>query len=317
MNNNANIRKADLINTISPTHKYSKEELIKLHEFTRENRLPPVENIDKDYFEYTSEDDPKYKFASAKYYLQSKLLLKALIWSTAIGSCFFLHRYYRKQNFALAFRWGVITWGLSFWYVWGSKELQPYVSSIYHAQMLQMLTKKDLMKTRTLAQLEQDINYFLGEDVEHFSWTWNFLKAHLLNENDILKAYDYTPINLEDKFSRQEKEKNLDDIIQEDFESSNAYGEDEAKIQYNFNLFKVQTIDNDCFVDSVGFTDKELQKFGRISPIKNYLIKNDTLSYPGERKATDILGEILNEAESFLDGKYKSFEDDPKNNHYF
>jgi hypothetical protein len=315
--------------TSSIDNTLSKEELVKLHEFTRENRLPPMKQTDpKEYFEFSSEDDPKYNFSNPKYYLNSKLMLKAILWSTAIGTCFFIHRYYRRQNLSNAIRWGVVTWGLSFWYVWGTKEAQPYVNSIYHAQMIQTLTKKEHLKTRSLVELQSDINAFLGEDVENFSWTWNFLKGHLLTENEVLRSLGYEEMKL-NKISIVGDKRNgvdIDGLIEEDFGNKDIYNNDEngdsdKDKQYDYSVFhipKKNNIDEKCFVDMDKYINYEMEKFGKISPIKKYIIKQDLLSKPifkedkSNSSSRQILGDILTDTDIYLNGKY-NMKTDPMN----
>jgi hypothetical protein len=313
----------DLLRPLSKSDagKYKKEDLIKLHEFRRENIVEPFKELeDRDFFSFTSEDDPKYKFVNVQYMLRSKLLIKAIAWSFGIGCAFFLHRYYRKQMFWPALRWGGMTWSLSMLGIWGSLEFSPHLMAIFHSQFIKDLSMKDQSKYKNIGNLKQEEllnqSYFDQYGVRlKYSQNSNCEIAKVAYEYDSLTlvSNDYSPLQT-DKIIKYRKFTE-DDLFSEDFdekELANQLDEQSEKdFDYDFSFHKETKLNDLCSVK----TDKffELEKKSKFNKKRIELLKNDVLSKPDafDLNTMDLLRKEIISAENYLSGVYKKFESDP------
>lgn len=310
----------NLLRPLKKSETYKKEDLIKIHEFKRENIIEPFKEVgEKDFFKFTSEDDPKYNFISIKYFVRSKLLIKAIYWSFGIGCAFFAHRYYRKQLFWPALRWGGMAWTLSMVGVWAGLEFSPHLMAIFHSQFIKDLSMKDQSKYKTIGNTQQEEminkNYYDQFGVK--------LKVTNNTNCEIAKlAYDYDSITLQNMRYRPlrtdkivvKREFTEDDLFSEDFEEKDLAkamkGQLESEFDYDFSFHNKQQLNENCIINTNKFF--ELEKKGKRNNIRLKVLKENILSKPGTDVSTyDLLKRELKNAEKYLNGEIKDFESDP------
>lgn len=310
------------------------EDLIRLHEFRRENIREPYKEIEnKNFFEFTSENDPKYKFLNVQYMLRSKLLIKSIIWSFGIGCAFFAHRYYRRQQFLNAMRWGCTTWTLSMFAIWGSLELQPHMMAIFHSQFIRDLSIRDQAKYKLIGNLKTEEllneNYYklYGIKVKSTSSSNCEISKFAYDfDSHVLKSFDYSPLAT-DKIAKK-KELSEENLYDEDFDEKEVLAQlkdDNEVIEYDFSFHKHMNSSEKCMADLSTFLTNEIKDKKKInnayqasdlstlSESKFKVLKHDMLSdksgYTGNTH--DLLREEVLSAENYLNGLYNDFHSDP------
>jgi hypothetical protein len=304
--------------TTKDSNEYKKHDLIKIHEFKRENIQDQFEEINKDYFKFTDESDPKYNFLNIQNFLRSKLLLKSLKWSFAIGLAFFAHRYYRKQLFWPALRWGGLSWSLSMIFVWASFEFQPHMMAIFHSQFIKDLSSKDALRYKTLGNMKQEEYWFdyyqtqFKVQLKYFKST-NFEIAKLAYDFDsaLLQSLYYSSMKT-DKIV-QKLELSEENMFNEDLDEKKSDKEDDDGLVYDFSFHKLNSNKDLCHINLSKFFQLELDS-QNLNRIRLYILKNDVLSQ-SQTKGTEstrklLIKEIIN-SEKYLLGVYKDFTKDP------
>jgi hypothetical protein len=321
---NLQVLEKDLLRPLKNSDKniYKKEDLIRVHEFRKENIREPYKEIeDIDYFQFTNEDDPKYRFSNVQYQVRSKLFIKSIIWSFGIGCMFFAHRYYRRQQFLNAMRWGASSWTLGMFTIWGSLELQPFLMGQYHSNFLRELSKKEELKYKLIGNYKQEEEigkkYFklfgLNLKIEESDncgiskWSFDY-------DSIILKKFNYNPLATEKIYKK--KEISDDDLFNEDFdetEITNSLIEDD--IIYDFSFHKKLVLGKNCIVSLDTFLDREKNKLSldKLKLLKNDVLSNKNLFY--NNTVDQIKKELMN-CEKFLDGKLEDYESDPDYKNY-
>jgi hypothetical protein len=310
----------------SSMDKYKKEDLIKIHEFRRENIRDSYQEIEgKDFFIFTSEDDPKYKFVNVEYMLRSKLLIKAIYWSFGIGCAFFAHRYYRKQMFWPALRWGGITWSLSMLGIWGSLEFSPHLMAIFHSQFIKDLSMKDQAKYKRIGNIKQEEmlnkSYFDNYGVKlKYSQNTNCEIAKVAYDYDslALQLNDYAPLKTQNIIKQRQISE--EDLFSEDFDEKEIAKQLDTQDQdfdYDFSFHKETKYSELCSVKTDKFFELERKdkKKGVYTGHKSRfsLLKNDVLSKTDvfEVDTNELLKKELINAENFMNGEYDDLDKDP------
>jgi hypothetical protein len=311
--------KKDLIKPIknkSDLTKYKKDDLIKIHEFRRENIVEPYKEIqDKDFFKFTTEDDPKYKFLNVQYMLRSKLLIRSIIWSFGIGCAFFVHRYIRKQQFRNALRWGVASWSLSMFFIWGSSELQPHVVAIFHSQFIRDLSSRDQIKYKQINKMKQEKMYMqqyyddygINVKCDSVNIDLEIPKISLDYENITLKNFNYKQLNTE-KIIKDKEEKQSHDEENEVMAELSI----EPDNEYDFSFYNKLVFGEKCVINTKQFF--ELEK--KLDKNKLEVLKDDVLSNADIVNIKNLLQAELIFAEKYLDGLYNDLSQDPDYKNY-
>lgn len=318
----------DLLRPLNKSNldKYKKEDLIKIHEFRRENIRDSYQEIEgRDFFTFTTEDDPKYKFVNVEYMLRSKLLIKAIFWSFGIGCAFFAHRYYRKQMFWPALRWGGITWSISMIGIWGSLEFSPHLMAIFHSQFIKDLSMKDQAKYKKIGNLkqEEELNnfYFDNYGVKlKFSQNTNCEIAKVAYDYDsmVLQLNEYAPLKTQNIIKQREISE--EELFSEDFddkEIAKRLDTSDQEFDYDFSFLKETKFSELCSVKTEKFFELERKdkKNGVFTGNKNKLnlLKNDVLSKTDVFviDTNELLKKELINAENFINGEYIYFDKDP------
>lgn len=119
-------------------------------------------------------------------------MLKAFYWSLGIGTTFFLHRYYRKQIFKNALRWGLLTMSASFFFLWyrnnlirGNFEMQPFVMSYYYSNYITELSVNDLSKNLN-ENMKQNRNF------DHLIKLKKLQMEIILEDSNFLNSFEKT-----------------------------------------------------------------------------------------------------------------------------
>lgn len=321
----------DLLRPLKMDSEYKKDDLIKIHEFRRENIREPYKEIEgKNFFEFTNENDPKYKFINVQYQVRSNLLIKAIFWSFGIGCVFFAQRYFRTKNFINAIRWGGSTWSISMFAVWGSFELQPHLMGIFHSQYLRDLSTKDQAKYKSIGNLKQE------EELRNFYYKLYGVNIKLNNNSNceiskfaydydslILNTFDYNPM-LTQQITKSKKISD-DDLFKEDFDeneltatANNLINDGETgEVEYDFSFHKLNVLGELCIIDSDKFLELET-KNSIIDENKLKLIKLDVISNKNSlnRDTVDILKEEIIISENYLNGFYNNLNKDPEYKNY-
>jgi hypothetical protein len=297
---------------------YKKEDLIKLHEFKRENIQEQFKEIDTDYFKFTDENDPKYNFLNVQNFFRSKLLLKSIKWSFGIGLAFFAHRYYRKQLFWPALRWGGLSWSISMILVWASFELQPHMMAIFHSQLIKDLSTKDALRYKTLGNMKQEeywFDYYQSQfkvQLKYFK-NPNFEIAKLAYDFDsaLLNLLSYSSMKTEKIV--QKLELSEENMFSEDFEDKKIEKEDDDGISYDFSFHKLNSKQDSCYVNLPKFFQLEFDS-NNLNPLRLFILKNDVLSQmhiEGTESTRKLLIKEIINSENYLSGIYKDFSMDP------
>lgn len=307
--------KKSLLRPITNNDKYKTEDLIKLHEFKRESIMEPFQNIEnKDYFAFTSEDDPKYKFTDLKYMVRSKLMIKSIFWSFGIGSLFFLHRYYRKKRLIPALNWGFKMWSISFYLVWGSMELQPFVMSLYYSKFIENLSAKDIKKFSYYNYLKGTNDYEKVLNTTYGIHTYNeynqssaFAKFAFEYDNNILKYFNYKPMILDKILIHKEQ-----DDLEEDFQNKDLFNKDfEANVDYDFSFHKENNLTDKCNVNLKQFFTYETEN-NKLTQEKINILKNDQLTDTNLFNTKEMLKQEIIICENYLNDNYKNIDNDPE-----
>jgi hypothetical protein len=296
---------------------YKTEDLIKLHEFKRENIQEPFKDVieNKDFFAFTNENDEKYNFTQIKYMVRSKLMLKAMGWSFGVGTLFFMHRYYRKKQIKSALRWGFQMWGLSFYLIWGSFELQPFISSVYYSKFIENLSAKD---HRKYSYINYEINQNEYENFLNTNYgivtlslpnpSCAFSKFVFEYDNEILKRFNYPAMKTEKIISKNDS--NLEKIMEDDFSENKIYdNEEDGEIEeYNFSFHKQINLEEDCIINSEHFLRLEGEK---LDENKKNILKADVISNSNIFDTKEVLKREIKICEDYLKGNFYDFENDP------
>lgn len=313
--------KKDLIRPIknkSDLSKYKKDDLIKIHEFRRENIIEPFKEIqDKDFFKFTTEDDPKYKFINVEYMLRSKLLIRSIIWSFGIGCAFFAHRYIRKQQFRNALRWGVASWTLSMFFIWGSSELQPHIVAIFHSQFIRDLSSRDQIKYKQINKMEQEKMYMqqyyddygINIKCDSVNIDLEIPKISLDYDNITLTNFKYKPLHTEKIVKEKEENSNSIDVEEDEMMAGLSYKPD---VEYDFSFYNKLIFGDKCVVNTKQFF--ALEK--KVDKDKLNVLKNDVLSNSDIVNVRNLINAELIFAERYLDGLYNDFNQDPDYKNY-
>lgn len=273
--------------------------LQKEHTFTRENIKSEIVDRNKDYFAYTSSSDNKYSFLNPINYFYSKLFVKSFFWSVAIGSSFFTHRYFRTRSFRHSFRWGTVTMFLSFGFIWGGLEFQPFIQNFFYSQQLEKkrLTHMSQLEYKKYKEYKEHIyktkennneisDYMNNTNQEIFVNSDFFARAFLESQNYILSTYvnesiDFSKIikvsfvmnpfldedsidmvDLSDEFESDEEEFYLNEIKE--------IGKDKYKIKFmylDYNRLNEYGYFNDDEYDSAVLKKRLLDKYPKINDL--------------------------------------------------
>jgi len=318
-----NFRK-ELIKPISKdsdVSKYKKDDLIKIHEFRRENIIEPFKEIEnKDFFQFTTEDDPKYKFLNVQYMLRSKLLIRSIIWSFGIGSLFFIHRYIRKQQFRNALRWGVGTWTFSMFFIWGTSEMQPHIVAIFHSQFIRDLSSRDHIKYKQIGNMNQEKMYMqqyyedygINVKCDDVNIELEIPKITLDYDNFTLKNFNYKPLSTEKIIKERNDTNNSGD--EENMADSEIMRElqNKAQIEYDFSFHHKLIFGENCVINTKQFFSKEKS----LAKDKLNVLKKDILSNKNIINVKKLMQAELVIAERYIDGLYSEFVDDPDFKYY-
>jgi hypothetical protein len=307
----------DILRPVTKKDQYKQEDLIKIHEFKRENIILPFEEIGKkDFFAYTNDDDPKYDFMKVKNLIRSKLMIKALLWSMGIGSTFFLHRYYRKKQILPAIRLGFNMMVFSFFLLWGSFELQPHIMAWYYTKFMESMSANDLNKTvnnyyleskqKEAEMLEQIYRVKTNNEMNVSD---GLVRVSLEYDNEILKRFKYNPMKL-DVIKKETEE---EDMYSDDFDENKIFNlnqEEDNREEYDFEKLKYIRYNIYCNVDIKKFISKENSN---LSKEKYNVLKGDVLSNKNILQTDKYLKDEIINAEKYINGNYSyiDFSDDP------
>jgi len=302
------------------------DDLMKVQEFLPENIQPEYEEIkNKDFFEFTDENDKKYDFFKAKYLLRSKTMLKAFYWSIGIGFSMFCHRYYRKQNLKKSIYIGTATMGVSFILVWGNLELNPFMTSFYFSKYIENMARTDYEKLTFYNYIKyqsEALNVFNHENNKNNAADINFTlstdpcdeiaKYFLELDNQILINLNSENKNkLESVYKKVEHRDNEDDEEaneqKEQFEGKNNI---KKEYEYDFSEFNKNNIDGNCKVDIPKFFEQEENSTGGLSLVKA-LILMDNKIITNKEETLKMLKFQLDVTENYLRGNLDNLDYDP------
>jgi len=171
-----------------------------------------------------------------------------------IGFGFFLHKYYRTQKFRKSMRLGCAMMSVSFIFIWGNLELQPFITSWFYSKFIEKLASQDL---------HSDIYYkYLEKESIGIDFT-NSITG--LNTN----------ANINGKFEVEKMIYNYENEVLSKlgFEKKNT-----VKIKN----FTVGNLRNECGIDVIDFFNKEMKntKYDNLTTtqiIKKNILINDIL----------------------------------------
>lgn len=328
--------KAELLSNLKPNdslftnyekqakYRPKSDDITKVQEFILENIQPEFEEIkNKDFFEFTDENDKKYDFFKAKYLLRSKTMLKAFYWSIGIGFSMFCHRYYRKQNLKKSIYIGTATMGISFIVVWGNFELNPFMTSFYFSKYIESMARSDFQKStfynyikfqtdnlksiNSQNKTNSDVNFTLStepcdEIAKYILELDNQILINLKSQNrnkldSVLKKIEH---------KEDEEDENFDE--KDHFENNKGFVSKEY--EYDFSEFNKNHIEGNCKIDIPKFFEHEESVTGGLSLVKA-LILLDNKIITDKLETLKMLKYQLDVTDNYLKGNLDSLEYDP------
>lgn len=305
--------------------KAQSEDLMKVQEFLPENIQPAFEEIkNKDFFEFTDENDKKYDFYKAKYLMRSKTMVKAFYWSMGIGLSMFCHRYYRKQNLKKSIYIGTATMGLSFILVWGNLELNPFMTSFYFSKYIENMARQDYEKMTFYNyikfQSESLSSHNKINNKDFISYTISMdpcdeIAKYILEiDNQILKNLNSERRNKIDMILKEHKKQEDDEENQDedesDFDKEIQKNNKRKGYEYDFSELEKNINEGKCKVDIHKFFETEENLCGGLSLIKT-LIMLDNKIITDKKETIQLLKYHLNVSDNYLRGFYNDLDFDP------
>jgi len=317
-----------LIDLETPTkYKPRVDDLMKSQEFLPENIQPEYEEIkNKDFFEFSDENDKKYDFFKAKYLLRSKTMLKAFYWSVGIGFSMFCHRYYRKQNLKKSIYIGTATMGISFIVVWGNFELNPFMTSFYFSKYIENMSRSDYEKSTYYNYIKYQsenldlINNDKKNNFKGINFTLSIdpcdeiAKYFLELDNKILINLNSQYKNKIDSVIKKIEHNEEDDEDEEFDEKKNHFENNKGFIkkdyEYDFSEYNKNSAEGVCKIDIPIFFEFEENSTGGLSLVKTSIL-NDNKIITNKQETLKMLKYQLGVTDYYLKGFYDNLELDP------
>lgn len=300
------------------------DDITKVQEFIPENIQPSYDEIkNKDFFEFTDENDKKYDFYKPKYLFRSKTMLRAFYWSIGIGLSIFCHRYYRKQNLKKSIIIGTAAMGVSFILVWANFELNPFMTSFYFSKYIEGMARSDF----------QRLTYY--NYIKYQSENLNLINNEKKNNSGIVFTLSTDPCDEIAKYIlvldnqilmnlKSEKRNRLDSVlkkieIKEDEDEENFDGKDHfdnnrgfvnKEYEYDFSEFNKNYNEADCKVDIPKFFEHEEINTGGISLVKALMMMDNKI-ITDKQETLKLLKYQLDVADSYLRGNLDCLDYDP------
>ena len=295
------------------TKKYKQEDLIKLHEFRRHNIREPTRDVleGKDYFAFTSEDDPKYNFWQIPNFLRSKQLINSIYWTFAVGSMLFSHRYLRTRHISRSIRFSLRFSIVAFFPIWGSLEFRSFLLSIFQEKFLTSLAVREEIRLRSEKNKTWDDKYkeFYAEKYKVETYTPLYGSLSFCNyfyeiENCFLAKNFYAKMPIE-KYSLKKNESSDDlkeEVSKEDLvRDSDKTHEYENVYRLDFGFRKdIVTNGEKCVLN---FEQLKKHDITLNIPSKLTILKNDALSTFSKEALNTVLLEEIKNAEQILRSK--------------